>query len=106
MSYTVTSRDIGTFDFGRGGAVEKVLRDIATVLATPKGSVPLYREFGIDMDFLDRPMPAARQVLRSCVREAVERWVPEASVVSVNFKEDETVGRVVPVVEVEIHAES
>ncbi len=87
--------------------MEKALRDVAAVLATPKGSVPLYRDFGIDTQFLDRPMPAAKQLLRSQVREAVERWVPEAAVLSVEFEEDRSCpGRLVPVVEVEIDAGS
>ncbi len=68
MKYTVSPKDIGTFDFGRGGAVEKVLRDVATVLATPKGSVPLHRDFGIDMEFLDRPMQVAELLFSSSIR--------------------------------------
>ncbi len=106
MRYTVSPKDIGTFDFGRGGAVDKALRDVAAVLATPKGSVPLHRAFGIDADFLDRPMPAALQLLRSSIREAVELWVPAVTVVSVDFETDEAAGRAAPVVEVEIDAES
>lgn len=106
MVYTVSSKDIGAFDFGQGGEVEKTLQDIAVVLATPKGSVPLYREFGVEMDFLDLPMPAAEQLLRSRVREAVERWVPNAIVRSVDFEEDGSMtGRADPIVEVEIYAE-
>ncbi len=58
------------------------------------------------MDFLDRPMPAALQLLRSGIREAVELWVPAATVVSVDFEKDEAAGRAMPVVEVEIDAES
>ncbi len=106
MRYTVSPKNIGSFDFGRGDAVEKALRDVATVLATPKGSVPLHRDFGINVEFLDRPMPVAIQLLRSSIREDVERWVPAVSVVSVDVEKDEASGRAVPVVEVEIDAES
>ena len=106
MVYTVSSRDTAAFSFGQGGAVENTLHDIATVLATPKGSVPFYRDFGIEMDFLDLPTPAAKQRMRSRVREAVERWVPNAVVYSVEFEEDPSnPGKQLSIVEVEISAE-
>ncbi len=44
--------------------------------------------------------------MRSSIREAVELWVPAVTVVSVDFETDAAAGRAVPVVEVEIDAES
>lgn len=106
MVYTVSSTETAAFTLGQGGGVENTLQDIATVLATPKGSVPFYRDFGIEMDFLDLPTPAAKQMMRSRVREAVERWVPNTVVRSIDFKADPSnPGKQISIVEVEISAE-
>ncbi len=107
MSYTVSSKNFGTFDAGGNGVVEKILQGIANVLVTPKGSVPLYRDFGLDMRPLDRPEPIAKQRMRSNIREAVERWVPEAVVVDMDIEDDPAQpGRPIFTVEVELDAKS
>ena len=36
---------------------EEILQNVRTILATPVGSVPLDRDFGVDMRFIDRPLP-------------------------------------------------
>ena len=67
---------------------------------------PFYRDFGISSEFLDRPVPVAKVMLISEVREAVEEWEPRASVVNVSFKGNVLEpGRLVPIVEVEISVE-
>jgi len=107
MSYIVSSKNYGTFDARGNDKIEKILQGIANVLVTPKGSVPLYREFGVDMRFLDLSTPKGIQSMRSQVREAVERWVPEAAVVDMDIAEDVTQpGHVVVTVEVELNVES
>ncbi len=65
-----------------------VLQNVAVILATRKGSVPLYRSFGLNMDFLDKPAPAARVRMIAEVREAVETWEPRATVRGVTFSGD------------------
>jgi phage baseplate assembly protein W len=76
------------------------------VLGTPKGSVPYYREFGLDMEILDKPMNLAQARARTLIREAVERWVPQCTVNSVSFTRDDFTGKMTPTVEVEITDES
>ena len=68
--------------------------------------MPLFREFGINMDFLDKPMPVAKVMMISEVREAIERWEPRATVLEVSFQEEITSpGTLIPTVEVEINSE-
>ena len=103
MTYTVSAEDVKNFAFVEEDQTRRVLSNVATILATPKGSVPLYREFGLDMRFLDKPEPVARSMMIGPVREAVERWEPRAEVVDVNPAADPAVpGRLVPSVEIEI----
>ena len=72
MSYTVSATDLGRLRFNELETVNSVLQNIAVILSTPKGTVPLYREFGLDWKYLDKPMPVAKVLMISEVREAVE----------------------------------
>lgn len=104
MTYTISAADLGRVRFNETDTVNSVLQNIAVILATRKGSVPLYREFGLDNSFLDKPMPVAKMLMIAPVREAVETWEPRATVLNVSFKEDlSNPGALIPTVEVEIH---
>lgn len=106
MSYTVSATDLGRLRFNEADTVNSVLQNIAVILSTPKGSVPLYREFGIPFDILDKPIPIAKNMIIAPVREAIERWEPRATFVDIRFSGDVSQpGSLIPIVEVEIHAE-
>lgn len=99
MTYRI--RPGGALKLGLTGETARILQRVAVVLSTPLGSVPMYREFGLDMSFLDKPEPVAEVMMVAPVREAVERWVPEVRVLSVTRDRSEP-GRLTPVVEVEL----
>ncbi|MBR2895750.1 MAG: GPW/gp25 family protein [Oscillospiraceae bacterium] len=100
MRYRVSAEDAKGIHLNETDTVLSVLQNIALILATPKGSVPMYREFGLEQDFLDLPEPAARVRMIAPIREAIERWEPRASVKQITFTHTE--GKMVPHVEVEI----
>ena len=103
MRYTVSAASTGTLRFNETDRVASILQNITMILSTRKGSVPLYRDFGLPMDFVDRPAPVA---MISAVREAVEEWEPRATVLGVTFDQSaEQAGKLIPVVEVEISSE-
>ncbi len=100
MSYSVT---IGEgIVLNESDTVASVLQNVAVILSTEKNTVPLDRELGISMSFLDKPLPAARVLAISEIKEAVERYEPRAKVVGVTFKQSED-GKLIPTVEVEIN---
>lgn len=104
MNYFVSAEDLGRLRFSETNTINSVLQNIAVILATRKGSIPLYREFGLDNSFVDKPMPVAKVLMIAPVREAVETWEPRAAVLNVSFKEDASnPGALIPMVEVEIH---
>ena len=103
MSYTVSPSNKRKIQFNVTEPVESVLQNIAVILSTPKGSVPMYRDFGISVDILDRPIPVAKAMMTADIKEAIERWEPRAAFVDVDFMEDERNGRLIPTVEVEIN---
>ncbi len=106
MSYMVSATDLKKVRFSESDAVNAVLQNIAVILSTPKGSVPLYRDFGLDWSFLDKPRPIAEVLMVAPVREAIQRWEPRVRVRNVFPGEDPSrPGTLIPVVEVEINIE-
>ncbi len=106
MSYLVSKQDVGKYGLFETDEVRSVLRNIAVILATPLGSVPLYRDFGLDQSFLDKPKNQAEFYMTTPVREAIELWEPRAEFVNLTFLDDPSnPGRLIPIVEVEINLE-
>lgn len=104
MTYKISAQDAPALRLHETDTVAGVLQNIAIILATRKGSVPLYREFGLDQSFLDRPIPVAKPMLYAAAKEAIETFEPRATVINVAFAEDAAApGRLRPIVEVEIH---
>ena len=61
------------FEYGAGdGATEReIIRNVEMIMATPVGSSPLYRDFGVDNSMLDKPLDVARSLYAVAVMEAV-----------------------------------
>ena len=103
MNFLVKAADLTALRISEPDTVTSVLQNIAIILTTRKGTVPLCRAFGLSHEFLDKPTPAAKMMLRVEIREAIE---PRARFVGVTFEEDVLQpGRSVPTVEVEIYDE-
>lgn len=102
-SYKVSAMESTALELGVPDTVKSVLQAIKIILTTPKGTVPMYRDFGVNMDFLDLPAPGAEQRARMEIREAIEAWEPRARVVSITFsREGQQSGTLIPTVEVEL----
>lgn len=104
-SYKVMPTDSDALTLGTSETVRSVLQSVTIILSTPKGSVPMYRDFGVNMEYLDLPMPIAEVRMVSEIREAVEKWEPRATVTDVSFERDTLNGKLMPIVEVEINGE-
>lgn len=103
MSYKVSTADLNTIRLNETDTVSAVLQNIAIILATRQGSVPLYREFGLTQEFVDKPLPVAKTLLFSEIREAIERFEPRASVIGITFETPKgSPGVLIPIVEVNI----
>lgn len=106
MTYTVNAVNLSAVRLLENETVISVLQNIALVLRTPKGSVPMYREFGLSQTFLDKPMPVAKVMMISELKEAIERWEPRAEFVGVTFSANASnPGELDPTVEVRIISE-
>lgn len=103
MSYKVSPGDLGALQLNETDTVASVLQNVAIILATRQGTVPLYRGFGLPQKFVDKPIPVARPMLYAEVKEAVEEYEPRAEVIGITFQEDAAApGRLIPTVEVDI----
>jgi len=104
MSYLVSSRDIGKIKLLESDTVTSVMQNIAIILSTKRGTVPLYREFGLPMNFVDKPIPVAKALAVAEITEAIAEFEPRARLKDITFEIDEDVpGKLIPTVEVEIN---
>lgn len=104
MTYTVKA-SAAAVTLNETDTVKSVLQNIAIILRTRRGSCPLYREFGLPMDFLDRPQPVAKAMAIAAIKEAVETFEPRVTVEDISFEEDANIpGILIPIVEVSINA--
>lgn len=91
------------YSFVENDLYRSVLQNLAVLYSTKKGTVPLYREFGLEMKFVDKPMEVAKVLLMNDVIEATKKYEPRANVVSVRFESGKEInGTAVPIVEVSI----
>lgn len=106
MSYVVSATDLRHLKLNETDTVTSVLQNIAVILATPRGSAVLYRDFGISVNILDRPMPITKMMMIADIREAIEEWEPRVTITNIDFSEDiSEPGKLMPTVEVEIDSE-
>lgn len=91
---------------GETDTVNSVLQNVGLILRTRRGSCPMYRGFGLPMEFLDRPATVVQALLLNEVKTAVEEYEPRAEVTDVLVAESqEDLGKIVPIVEVLIHVQ-
>ncbi len=85
MTYQVHSRGLSNLSLCEDDTVSEILQNVAMILGTRKGSIPLYRDFGLPMNFLDRPLPVAKNLLYNEVYEALLAYEPRATLEEVGF---------------------
>lgn len=66
-------------------AIARLDRQLALLFSTREGSMPLDREFGIKMDFLDRPPEVARSLFTAEVTKKVAMFIPQVRVQEVKW---------------------
>ncbi len=106
MSYFVSTKNMEGITLNETDTVKSVLQNIKIILMTRQFSVPLYRNFGLPMQFLDRPMAAARPLLIAEIKDAISEYEPRATVLNITLDADlNAPGKLNATVEVEIKDE-
>lgn len=86
-------------------SLSEIVQNVKIILLTYRGSVPLFRKFGIDGSCLDLSSVVVRSKLIIDIIESIQDFEPRASVVSVSFDnntEKAEEGILMPKVEVKI----
>jgi phage baseplate assembly protein W len=105
-TYMVSMRADGSVGFDQNipENVKSFLQNVANILETRQGTVPLYREFGLPRRYEGKPINVARTIIVSEVTDAVRNFEPDATVKDITFEYDaETPCKLYPTVEVEIN---
>ena len=104
MTYQVSpTTDLGAVTLNEDEYVRSVLQNVQVIMKTRQGTVPMYRDFGLPMQFIDKPVTIAQQMCYVEVREAIGAFEPRAEVVDITFDDsDAGAGILIPVVEVRI----
>lgn len=105
MDITIdSSRSYGA-DFQESDTVKSVVQNITLLLNTKKGTVPMYREFGLPMEFIDKPMDVAETMAALEISEAIEEFEPRAALKDLTITETKE-GKMAVIVEVTINEQS
>jgi len=76
-------------------AVRNLDGRISLLLSTREGTVPLDREFGLDMDFLDMPTETAKSLYTAEITRKIAQFIPEVRVGAVTWSAGEA-GTIIP----------
>ena len=99
-TYTVTPY-LSDIDFLPSTEAEEILQCVRCILCTPKWSVPLDRDFGVDMEALDRPLPVAQAKLSSEIVTALKEYEPRVEVTDITWDAQED-GVLMPTVTINV----
>ena len=89
MTYAVSSADEYALNLSEGNEIDSVLQNIAVLLNTRKGTVPMYREFGLPMEFIDKPLEVAETIAYAEITDALEQFEPRAELKNLSFIKSE-----------------
>ena len=82
--------ETGVYDFKleytfAGNALAELDRQLALLLSTREGTMPLDREFGLNMDFVDMPPEVAKSLYTAEITKKTAQFIPEVRVQSVQW---------------------
>lgn len=100
MEIDITATLSKEINFAPQSKYEEILQNVRTILTTALFSVPLYRNFGINFDMLDEPIPIAQYKLTAKIITAVEKYEPRAKVTKVKYSGDGLDGVLKPTVSI------
>lgn len=101
MTYTIRSDSKPTFALAENDTTQSILQNLFLLLETRKGTVPMYRSFGLSQSFVDKPQAVATALAATEIREAIEEYEPRATLLDLRTEADEN-GNTVFVLEVKI----
>jgi hypothetical protein len=102
MIYTINNKEPVTYTLVEGDETASILQNIALLIQTWKGTVPMYREFGLPMEWVNKQVPIAEVIAAQEVEDAIEAFEPRVRLIDVRVKGELDTGKLYIEVEVEI----
>ena len=72
--------------FQENETMDSIAQNIQLILSTKKGTLPFYRDFGLPMEFIDKPIDLAQTIATLEISEALDEFEPRAVLKSLNFE--------------------
>lgn len=66
--------------------IKSVTQNLLLLISTRKGTIPMYREFGLPMTFIDKPTDVEEALIVSEITEAVEEFEPRCELKNIEFE--------------------
>ena len=85
VSYIVSSDGSMSISLNEPERIKSILQNVSIILRTRQGTVPLYREFGLPMEFVDKPSNIAVPTALIEAREAIDRFESRASLTGIKI---------------------
>lgn len=102
MQILDVTAELKEISFSPTNEVEEILQNVKTILTTTKYSVPLDREFGINAEILDMPLPYVQAKLTAEIISAIQKYEPRVVVNKIIYNGDGQEGKLIPTVRVVI----
>ena len=94
MIYQVPLQEGLDLKLGLTDENEQMVQDLYVLLNSTLNEIPMYRDFGVDREYLHMPMNAAQPVITSAIVDALDRYMPDLDVNSVDYSVDEDTAEV------------
>ena len=65
---------------------EELDRQLALLLSTVEGSMPLDREFGVNMDYIDKPIEVAKSLYAAEVTKKILKFIDKVRVEEITWQ--------------------
>ena len=89
MSYKISSDGSMNISLNEPERVRSILQNVSIILRTRQGTAPLYREFGLPMEFVDKPSNIAVPTALIEAREAIDKFEPRASLAGIKVVQND-----------------
>ena len=80
--------------------ITSIVQNINMLITTKQGTIPMYRQFGLPMNYIDKPLLIAKTIATSEIITAIQNFESRATLCSVTFDVN-LQGQLIPIVEVE-----
>ena len=69
-------------------STEETIQSLYILLNTAIGEVPCYRDFGVDSEYLHKPMNVAQTMYAASITAAIQKYMPDILIENISFTSD------------------